>query len=206
MKKHLLNTALVVASSTFLLVVACNQREASNQKEIQNEIGLSAAEASTHYSFNSDNELILSSIKDYRKWIYIGTPITPNDLNPPEAAFPEFHNVYIHPEDYGYWEANGAFRDGTILVKELVSVGSTQAVSGKGYFQGEFQGLEAAVKDSKAFPDEPGNWAYFSFGHALPLAATAKAFATAQCNSCHQASAAEDFVFTQYYPVLRAAK
>ncbi len=29
---------------------------------------------------------------------------------------------------------------------------------------------------------------------------------TAACNSCLQASAAEDFVFTQYYPILRAAR
>ena len=34
----------------------------------------------------------------------------------------------------------------------------------------------------------------------------AKAFPTAVCAGCHVASAAEDMVFTQYYPVLRAAK
>ena len=36
--------------------------------------------------------------------------------------------------------------------------------------------------------------------------ATAKAFPTEACAACHQASAADDMVFTQYYPVLRAAK
>ena len=35
---------------------------------------------------------------------------------------------------------------------------------------------------------------------------TATAFPTAACNACHDASAADDFVFTQYYPVLRAGK
>ena len=38
------------------------------------------------------------------------------------------------------------------------------------------------------------------------VADKAKAFPTAVCASCHQASAAEDMVFTQFYPVLRAAK
>ena len=156
------------------------------------------------YAFNAAGELIRP--EGYRQWVYVGTPITPNDLNPPEAPFPDFHNVYIHPDDFSHYQRTGNFQDGTILVKELVSVGSKQAVSGKGYFMGEFTGLEATIKDASRFPDEPGNWAYFSFGHSYPLAETAKAFPAAACNSCHAAAAADDFVFTQYYPILRAAK
>jgi hypothetical protein len=102
----------------------------------------------------------------------------------------------------------GEFRDGTILIKELVSVGSKEAVSGNGYFMGDFIGLEATIKSAKHFPDEPGNWAYFSFTtpNGGPLKPIAEPFPTASCNGCHQASAADDFVFTQYYPVLRDAK
>ena len=142
----------------------------------------------------------------YRTWVYIGTPLTPNDMNPPEAPFPDFHNVYIDPESYDHYMETGNFREGTVLVKELVSVGSKAAASGRGYFMGEFIGLEAAVKDSNRFPDEPGNWAYFSFGHSYPLADTAEKFPAAACSSCHEAAAADNGVFTQYYPVLRAAK
>ena len=93
-------------------------------------------------------------------------------------------------------------------MKELVSVGSKQAVSGKGYFMGDFIGLEATIKSAKHFPNEPGNWAYFSFTDAEhgTLKATANAFPTASCNACHQASAQTDWVFTQYYPVLRASQ
>jgi len=49
--------------------------------------------------FNDQGQLIRPEV-GYRKWVYIGTPLTPNDLNPPAAPFPEFHNVYIHPGDY----------------------------------------------------------------------------------------------------------
>ena len=154
--------------------------------------------------FTDDGKLIRP--EGYREWVYVGTPLTPNELNPPEAAFPEFHNVYIHPDDFEHYRKTGKFPDGTILVKELVSVGSKAAVSGNGYFMGEFIGLEATIKDSKRFKDEPGYWAYFSFGHAYPLADTAESFPAPACNACHEASAADDFVFTQYYPVLRAAK
>ena len=155
-------------------------------------------------AYNSKGELMRP--EGYREWVYVGTPITPNDMNPPEAPFPDFHNVYIHPADYDHYKKTGEFPDGTVIIKELVSVGSKAAVSGNGYFMGEFTGLEATVKDSKRFADEPGNWAYFSFGHSYPLADTAAAFPAAACNACHAASAADDFVFTQYYPVLRAAK
>jgi hypothetical protein len=144
----------------------------------------------------------------YREWIYVGTPLTPNDMNDGHAAFPEFHNVYIDPQSWAHWKKTGEFREGTILIKELVAVGSKAAVSGKGYFQGDFVGLEATIKSSEHFPDEPGNWAYYSFSTAdhKTLTTTAKPFPTQSCNACHQASAADDMVFTQYYPVLRAGK
>lgn len=142
----------------------------------------------------------------YRKWMYIGTPLTPNDMNDGEASFPEFHEVYMDPESFAHYEKTGKFRDGTVLVKELSSVGSKEAPSGKGYFQGEFTGLEVTIKDSKRFKDEPGYWAYFSFGHKYPLKAEVAKGAVASCNQCHADNAGKtDHVFSQYYPVLRAA-
>lgn len=154
--------------------------------------------------YTADGKLIQPT--GYRDWVYVGTPLTPNDLNPPEAPFPEFHNVYIHPADFAHYEKTGDFPDGTVLVKELISVGSKEASSGVGYFMGEYIGLEAAVKDSKRFQDEPGYWAYFSFGHSYPLAETAPKQPVSTCNTCHQTNAADDWVFTQYYPRLRAAQ
>jgi hypothetical protein len=142
----------------------------------------------------------------YRKWIYVGTPLTPNDLNGGEASFPEFHAVYIDPESFARYEKTGTFRDGTVVVKELSRVGSKEAPSGKGYFMGSFTGLEAAIEDSKRFKDEPGHWAYFSFGHKYPLKKEVAKNAVSACNQCHQDNAGKtDWVFSQYYPVLRAA-
>jgi len=144
----------------------------------------------------------------YREWIYVGAPVTPNDMNGGKAAFPEFHNVYIDPKSWAHWKKTGNFREGTILIKELVSVGSKAEASGKGYFMGNFLGLEATIKSKKRYPNEPGNWAYYSFSTKdhKSLSKTAAMLPTASCNGCHQASAAEDWVFTQSYPVLRAGK
>jgi hypothetical protein len=141
----------------------------------------------------------------YRNWVYVGEVITPNDMNGGEATFPEFHAVYMDPESFANYEKTGKFRDGTVLIKELSSVGSKEAASGKGYFQGDFTGLAVAIKDSKRFKDEPGSWAYFSFGHKYPLQAESSKKAASACNQCHQDNAKTDWVFSQYYPVLRAA-
>ena len=176
-------------------------------------IGLALASAlraeptgASRAAFNQDGELIRP--QGYREWIYVGAPVTPNDLNNGAAAFPEFHNVYIDPDSWAHYKKTGEFRDGTLIVKELISVGSKAAASGNGYFMGEYLGLEATIKDSGRFPDEPGNWAYFSFSTAehKKLTETAAAFPTASCAACHQASAAQDMVFTQYYPILRAVR
>ena len=153
----------------------------------------------------------------WREWPYMGTPLTPNGLNPPEAPFPEFHNVYMDPASWEHFKRTGEFRDGMVLVKELVRVrtqpntrasdGSSREVSGQGYFMGEFSGLEVAMKDARRFADQPGHWAYFSFGH-VPQAQYAQvtaAMPVATCNACHAANAGRDFVFTQFYPVLRDA-
>lgn len=150
--------------------------------------------------FNKAGELLRPV--EYREWIFVGAPVTPKDMNDGKPAFPEFHNVYIDPASWGYWKRTGKFREGTIFVLEMVSVGSKKAPSGNGYFQGEYDGIAAAVKSKKRFPNKPNNWAYFGFGD--------KPSATVQpddaCATCHQANAADDMVFTQYYPVLRAAK
>lgn len=177
-------------------------QESTNTREV----GATDARQSTNAHaprYTDDGQLIRP--KGWRKWVYVGTPLTPHDMNGGNASFPEFHNVYVDPESFATFENTGVFPNGTQLVKELVLVGSKKAVSGNGYFMGEFAGLEVAIKDTERFRDEPGGWAYFSFGHKSEYEMTAKAFPAASCNACHAASAETDFVFTQYYPVLREA-
>jgi hypothetical protein len=161
------------------------------------------AERTARVEFTTEGKL--KQPVGYRQWMYMGTPLTPNDLNGGEAPFPEFHVVYMDPDSFAHYEKTGEFREGTVMVKELTSVGAKEATSGKGYFMGEFTGLEVSIKDSQRFKGEPGGWAYFSFGHKYPLKKEVAKNATASCNQCHQDSAAKDYVFSQYYPVLRAS-
>lgn len=156
----------------------------------------------TFAHFNKSGLLLMP--KNYREWIFIGSPVTPKDMNDGNPAFPEFHNVYIDPVSWAHWKKTGQFRDGTIIVKELVSVGAKQSASGNGYFQGEFLGIAATVKDSKRFAERPNYWAYFGFEGYQSKSAEPQP--DESCNACHQANAAEDNVFIQHYPVLRAGK
>lgn len=156
--------------------------------------------AEPYAKFNKAKEL-LRPVK-YREWIFVGSPVTPKDMNDGKPAFPEFHNVYIDPASWAHWKKTGQFREGTIFVLEMVSVGDKKSSSGNGYFQGEFGGIAAAVKSKRRFPNTPNNWAYFGFDDK-PSAAAQPDDA---CAACHKANAGDDMVFTQHYPVLRAGK
>lgn len=206
--KPFINTPLPIGATLLALaMLALTMGVAAFQLELEAvaapPLGLKT-QSGAPVRFNQDEQL--ERPEGYRRWPHVGTPLTPNDMNGGQAPFPEFHSVYINPAALDHYEATGAFPDGTVMIKELVSVGAKRASSGHGYFMGEFIGLEASVKDKVRFPDEPGNWAYFSFGHELPLKPTARPQPTANCNVCHGGAADHDFVFTQYYPVLGEVK
>src|SRR6516164_2909009 len=98
--------------------------------------------------YTKDGELVLP--KNFHEWVYVGSPFTPNFLNPPKANFPEFHNVYIEPGSYEIYKKTGVFPEGTILFKELQLTlppaenadGSQTQPSGRGYFPGPWNGAD----------------------------------------------------------------
>ena len=163
----------------------------------------------TRPQYTADGKLKSPDPEVFREWIQLGTPVTPNDQNKGEAAFPEFHAVYVPQWAWAEFKKSGVWPDGTIMAKELILVGETQASSGKGYFEGEFHGLDVAVKDSKQSPNTPNNWAYYNFNHAKPpYAIDAAAQPKANCSSCHEANAGKDadYTFIKYYPKALAAQ
>ena len=153
--------------------------------------------------YTSDGQLVLP--KNWERWVYVGSPLTPNALNGGQANFPEFHNVYIEPGSYEIYKKTNAFPEGTIFFKELqltlpaqMPDGSRTEPSGRGYFPGPLNGADVTVKDSKRFADT-GGWGYFNFNHHEPKAPTAKVKAKDECAFCHIANAKKDEVWTQFY-------
>jgi hypothetical protein len=173
----------------------------------------SRAAAETQQStavFDSDGKLKLPNFS-FRRWVLVGAPLTPNGLNNGKAGFPEYHNVYIEEKNVDAYLKTGSFPEGTVIVKELTRVlkptfpdSSRTEPSGRGYFNGEFNGIDLTVKDSKRFAKTNG-WGFFTFGHhPLPYAASAAESSVTECAGCHIANVAKtDMTWIQFYPILR---
>jgi hypothetical protein len=147
----------------------------------------------------------------FRRWVFLGSPLTPDGLNGGAANFPEFHNVYVEQKNLEAHLKTDSFPEGTVLVKELVRVlkptfpdGSREEPSGRGYFNGQFNGMDVAVKDSKRFAKTNG-WGFFNFGHhPLPYEEWASEAPVSECAGCHIANVAKtDMTWIQFYPLLR---
>ena len=159
--------------------------------------------------FESDGRVRVPT--GFRKWVFVGAPLTPNGLNHGEAGFPEYHHVYVEQKNVDAYLKTGTFPEGTVIVKELTRVlapalpdGSREEVSGRGYFNGEYNGIDMTVKDSQRFAKTNG-WGFFTFGHhPLPYDKLAAEAPATQCAGCHAANVAKtDMTWVQFYPLLR---
>jgi Cytochrome P460 len=174
--------------------------------------------------FDSDGKM--KTPTGYRAWVFVGAPLTPEGLNNGKyncnadgtnctrSNFPEYHHVYIERQNVDAYLKTGSFPEGTVIVKELTRVlkptfpdSSRTEPSGRGYFNGAYNGIDVTVKDSKRFAQTNG-WGFFTFGHhPLPYAETAKESSVTECAGCHIANvAATDMTWIQFYPLLRDKK
>lgn len=148
---------------------------------------------------------------NFRHWIFLGSPLTPNALNGGKAGFPEYHNVYVQPQAFAVFRETGQWPEGTIMLKELQLIreakyddGSSLEASGRGYFPGKLNGIDISVKDSSRFSETNG-WGFFNFGHhAPPYAESAALQPVEACAGCHMENAT-NMVFSKFYaPILDA--
>jgi hypothetical protein len=159
----------------------------------------------------------------FRKWVFVGAPLTPEGLNDgkyncnaegkncTKSNFPEYHHVYIEQKNVDAYFKTGEFPEGTVIVKELTRVlnpefpdSSRKEPSGRGYFNGAYNGIDMAIKDKKRFAKTNG-WGFFTFGHhPMPYEKTAAEKPAAECAGCHIANVADtDMTYIKFYPLLR---
>src|SRR6202012_290408 len=201
MRKNTMQTVLALAIAAPAAVVSFPPTTSLAQS-------LDASGSPARYlpQYAADGQLKLPP--DWRHWVFVGAPLTPNPLNGGKANFPEFHNVYIEPGSFAIYQKTGEFPEGTIFFKELQltlpgedSNGSRTEPSGVGYFPGPFNGADVTVKDTQRYKDTDG-WGYYNFHHYEPKALTASVRPKDECAFCHMASAKKDDVWTQFYPWL----
>jgi hypothetical protein len=199
MQKHLLAIIIVLGLTASALYLLVTKPVVAAQSEQSSAV------------FDSDGKLKLPDPHSFRRWVFVGAPLTPNGLNNEKANFPEYHHVYIEQKNVEAYLKTGEFPEGTVIVKELTRVlkptfpdGSRAEPSGRGYFNGEYNGIDITVKDSKRFAKTNG-WGFFTFGHhPLPYAQSAEEAPASECASCHQTYVAKtDMTWVQFYPLLR---
>jgi hypothetical protein len=171
--------------------------------------------------FNADGTVQVPT--GFRKWVFVGAPLTPEGLNDGKyncnaggtnctrSNFPEYHHVYIEQKNVDAYLKTGEFPEGTVIVKELTRVlnptfpdSSRKEPSGRGYFNGAYNGIDMSIKDSKRFANTNG-WGFFTFGHhPMPYEKTSAERPVTECAGCHIANvAATDMTWIQFYPLLR---
>jgi Cytochrome P460 len=134
---------------------------------------------------------------EWRQWVHVGTrykPIGLNILDQKLTKTPEILNAYVEPSALAAFQRTGRWPEGAQIIKEFsaIRVGPgcdpmtfvCHSRFGDGIYESGYMGLGYMVKDSARFPNQPGNWGYFSFGHRpppyLPVARP-----TTTCISCH---------------------
>jgi hypothetical protein len=141
----------------------------------------------------------------FERWVLAGASMGLGYSQPSGAAAAGatggmFHNVYIEPSAYEHFVRTGKFRENTMMAMTLYEPGQKVHPSKQGFFEGDFIAVEFSLKDSERFP---GSWAYFNFGKGAK-GSRAVAMPRQGCQSCHAQNAADDNVFVQFYPTLRA--
>lgn len=182
---------------------------------------VAAASQESPAVFNADGTVQVP--KGFRKWVFVGAPLTPEGLNDGKyncnkggtnctrSNFPEYHHVYIEQKNVDAYLKTGDFPEGTVIVKELTRVlnptfpdSSRKEPSGRGYFNGAYNGIDMSIKDSKRFAKTNG-WGFFTFGHhPMPYEKTSAERPVSECAGCHIANVAStDMTWIQFYPLLR---
>jgi len=136
--------------------------------------------------------------KDYRDWAFLSSGMDMSySAGGTGMDHHMFDNVFVDRDGVSAFKETGTWPDGTVFAMENREGLTKGSINKSGEFQAEpVMGLELHVKDSVRFK---GGWAFFAFGDNGP----AKQIPTSvACYSCHQAHAAVDTTFVQFYPTL----
>ena len=133
---------------------------------------------------------------DYREWVFLSSGLDMNYTDGPAAADHVFGNVFAPPAAYAAFKRTGVWPDKTVLVLENRTGATKGSINRRGQFQTDVVSVEAHVKDTARFN---GGWGFFAWGDDKPAPLIPY---TANCYACHQAHAAADTTFVQFYPTL----
>jgi hypothetical protein len=134
---------------------------------------------------------------DYRDWMFLSSGYGMN-YSPEPGSHEMFTNVFVPRWAYQEFMGSGKWPDQSMFIVEEREAQSKGSINKLGHFQTEWMGMAVEVKDSSRFPD---TWAYFAF--AVDDKTSEAAAKGNGCFTCHDAHAAVEHTFVQFYPTLK---
>jgi len=134
---------------------------------------------------------------DYREWMFLSAGYGMN-YSPGPDSHEMFTNVFVQRWAYDEFLKSGKWPEQSMFVIDERDAASRNSINQKGHYQTDLMGLAVEVKDSARFPEK---WAYFGFSAE---GKTAEAMPKGNpCWACHDAHAAVEHTFVQFYPTLK---
>ena len=143
-------------------------------------------------------------------WVFLGTwSIAEKDVERSSEASGHgaagLHNVYTQPGVAQYFQKNGKFPDGAMLIKELLKAGTAPMTTGIVSHGIKVEGWFVMVKDTKGrFDSNPlwgDGWGWVLFNADRPRVAATKNYKT-ECVGCHIPAQGDDWIYLAGYPLL----
>jgi hypothetical protein len=134
---------------------------------------------------------------DYREWMFLSAGYGMN-YSPEPGSHEMFTNVFVQRWAYDEFAKSGKWPEQSMFVIDERDAASRSSINQKGHYQTDLMGLAVEVKDSTRNPDK---WAYYGFA-ADSKSSGAMAHGNS-CWTCHDAHAAVEHTFVQFYPTLK---
>ena len=134
---------------------------------------------------------------DYREWMFLSAGYGMN-YSPEPGSHEMFTNVFVQRWAYDEFVKSGKWPEQSMFVIDERDAASRSSINQKGHYQTDLMGLAVEVKDSARNPDK---WAYYAFGGENESAGAMPH--GNPCWSCHDAHAAVEHTFVQFYPTLK---
>lgn len=158
-------------------------------------LGAAPEEKMSKPQYDDKGQLIRPA--DYREWMFLSAGYGMN-YSPEPGSHEMFTNVFVQRWAYDEFVKAGKWPEQSMFVIDERDAASRSSINQKGHYQTDLMGLAVEVKDSARNPDK---WAYYGFG-ADSKSAGAMPHGNG-CWSCHDAHAAVEHTFVQFYPTLK---
>jgi Cytochrome P460 len=132
----------------------------------------------------------------YREWMFLSTGYGMS-YSPGPEGHELFTNVFVQRWAYEDFARSGKWPEQTTFVIDERDAASRSSINHSGHYQTDLTGLAVEVKDSEHNAD---TWAYYAF---TADGQTAGVMPKGKCWSCHDAHAAVEHTFVQFYPTLK---